>query len=94
MGQKHYTEEFKTIAVNMVLKDGLTRTEVARRLEISSKNVSRWVKEYQENQADETGGSKTLLKQKILELEKENRRLRMEQEILKKAAAFFAKEVL
>ena len=80
----------------MVLVEGLTRTEVGRRLEAPSQNVSRWVKEAQEKQQDltETGESKLLLKKKIQELEKENRQLQMEREILKKATAFFAKELL
>ncbi len=43
-----YTEEFKTDAIKMVLEQGLTQTEVARRLEIKSQNLSRWIKETQQ----------------------------------------------
>jgi transposase len=94
--KQNYSEEFKASAVRMVLAEGLARTEVARRLEVPSQNISRWVKEHQEQQQDlnHDGESKSLLKKKIQELEKENRRLKMEQDILKKAAAFFAKDVL
>lgn len=96
MKHQNYTEELKANAVRMVSVEGLTRTEVGRRLEISSQNVSRWVKEAQEKQQDltENGESKSLLKKKINELEKENRRLQMEHDILVKASAFFAKQLL
>lgn len=96
MQDKNYTEEFKANAVRMVLVEGLTRTEVARRLETASQNVSRWVKEAQEKQQDasENGESKLLLKKKIKELEKQNRQLQMEHDILVKASAFFAKQLL
>ena len=46
---QEYTEEFKQGAVNMVLKEGLSRSDVGRRLDTSCKNVSRWVKEHQTN---------------------------------------------
>jgi transposase len=96
MKNQNYTEELKTNAVRMVLVEGLTRTEVARRLETSFQNVSRWVKEAQEKQSDEAenGESKSLLKKKIKEQEKQISQLQMERDILKKATAFFAKELL
>ena len=96
MKHQNYTEELKTNAVRMVRVEGLSRTEVARRLETSSQNVSRWVKEAQENESDltENDDSKPLLKKKIQEQEKQIRQLQMERDILKKATAFFAKELL
>ena len=96
MKNQNYTEELKTNAVRMVLVEGLTRTEVARRLETSFQNVSRLVKEAQEKQSDEAenGESKSLLKKKIKEQEKQISQLQMERDILKKATAFFAKELL
>ena len=95
MTRKHqkYTDEFKRGAVNMVLKEKMTCSDVRHCLGTSGKNISRWVKLHQnsppyspekENVAD--------LNKKIILLEKENRRLQMEREILKKAAAFFANE--
>ena len=96
MKHQNYTEELKANAVGMVRVEGLTQTEVARRLEIKVQNISRWVKEAQEKEQELTEGSesKSLLKKKIQDLEKENRRLQMERDILKKATAFFAKELL
>ena len=95
MNHQNYTEEFKANAVRMVLTEGLTRTEVGRRLEVPSQNISRWVKEAQEKQGStETSEDKSLLKKKIQELEKQNRQLQMEHDILVKASAFFAKQLL
>ena len=93
MKDKNYTEEFKANAVRMVLVDGLTRTEVGRRLETSSKNICRWVKENQKD-LNSDGESKSSLKKKNQELEKQVRQLQMERDILKKATAFFARELL
>lgn len=95
MTNQSYTKEFKINAVEMVLNDDISRSEVGRRLEVSPKNISRWVKEYQESLTDDKSGeSKAELKRKIKEQEKEIRQLKMEQDILKKAAAFFAKDML
>jgi putative transposase len=96
MKNQNYTNEIKSNAVRMVLEEGLSRTEVGRRLEIPSQNISRWMKEAQKKQQGlaENGESKSLLKKKIQEQEKQIRQLQIEREILKKASAFFAKELL
>jgi len=67
---------------------------VGRRLGISQTNVSRWVREHhQENELSVNGGAtRSELENEVKHLRKENQRLRMEREILKKAAAFFANE--
>ncbi len=92
--QQKFTEEFKQGAAKMVLQEGLSQTEVARRLGTSSKNISRWVKELQNIHSTMTpsGDNISTHEKKCAALEKENRRLKMEREILKKAAAFFANE--
>lgn len=88
-----YTKEFKQGAVDMVLEQGMTRAEVGRRLGTSSKNVSRWVKEHLAGSpAQPSQQTHQDLAQKVLALEKENKQLKMEREILKKAAAFFAND--
>lgn len=91
---QEYTNDFKQGAIKMVLEEGLSRSEVGRRLGTSSKNVSRWVREFesQNKPISSSDNSLTLLEKRNAELEKENRRLKMEREILKKAAAFFANE--
>ncbi len=92
--QQRYTEEFKQEAVKLVLQQGYSQAEAANSLEVSSKNISRWIKEC--DQGLWKGNSKTFKlteeQQELQRLRKENQRLKMEREILKKAAAFFANE--
>jgi len=86
-----YTVEFKREAVKLVTVEGYTQAEAGRSLGIDSKNISRWVHE---------SNKESLGKKKVVSLEqdelnclrKEVKRLRLEREILKKAAAFFANE--
>ena len=94
MSNRSYTEEFKQGAVDLVVNEGLSRREVGRRLGTSPKNVSRRVQEFdvgRKSQSTADNNSKELL-QRLALPEKENNRLYKEQEILKKAAAFFANE--
>jgi len=89
-----YTKEFKEDAVKLVTEQGYSSIEVGRRLGINSSNISRWVREYRQDQDDiaESGVTRKEMEEKIRRLEKENKRPEMEREILKKAVAFFAKE--
>jgi transposase len=92
--RQHYTKEFKNDAVKLVVEQGYSSNEVGRRLGINQTNVSRWVREYrQENDPPVDGAaSRSELETENKRLRKENQRLQMERDILKKAAAFFAKE--
>ena len=92
--RQKYTKEFKNDAVKLVIKQGYSTNKVGRRLGISQTSVSRWVREYrQENELSVNGGAtRSELENEVKRLHKENLRLRMEREILKKAAAFFANE--
>lgn len=89
-----YTKEFKRDAVNLVSEQGYSANEVARRLGVGQSNVSRWVREFRKDQQDGAEGEipRKELEAEVKRLRKENQRLQMEREILKKAAAFFAKE--
>jgi transposase len=92
--RQDYTKEFKADAVTLVVEHGYSASEVSRRLGISQTSVSRWVREYrQDNDPPINGGAtRSELEAEIKRLRKDNQRLQMEREILKKAAAFFAKE--
>ena len=92
--RQSYTKEFMNDAVKLVIEQGYSSNEVGRRFGINQTNVSRWVREYrQENEPSVNGGStRSELEKEVKRLHKENQRLRMEREILKKAAAFFANE--
>ena len=92
--REKFTKEFKADAIRLVTEQGYNCSEVGRRLGVGSSNISRWFREYrkaQEGPLDE-GVSRRELEEENRCLRKENKRLEMEREILKKAAAFFAKE--
>jgi transposase len=91
--RRKFTEEFKNNAVQLVLDNGYSCTEVARRLNVNHTNVARWVRQYRD-QAEVPAGSPSQrdLEAENKRLKKENQRLLMERDILKKAAAFFANE--
>lgn len=86
-----YDEAFKLNAVELVTKQGYSLREAAGRLGINNQTLHHWVKRYGDPDA-KGKQSEADLRREILELRKENARLKMEREILKKATAFFAKE--
>ena len=92
--RQNYTKEFKNDAVNLVIEQGYNCSEVGRRLGVNQTNISRWVREYRRDNESAPDGtaSRSELEAENKRLRKENQRLQMEREILKKAAAFFAKE--
>ncbi len=92
MSQQRYTPEFKDEAARQVTEKGQSVQEVAARLGVSSHSLYKWVKavrpEKDERRADELLGAK----KEILKLRAELRRVQEERDILKKAAAYFARE--
>ncbi len=92
--RRRFTQEFKDDAVSLVTDQGYSCAEVARRLGVSDNNVNRWVREYrQRNDIESADGlSRDEIEAELKRLRKENKRLEMERDILKKAAAFFANE--
>ena len=92
--RQKFTPEFKSDAVKLVTENGYNCQEAARRLGVAVSNITRWVREYRDKYESQSRGEKSRreLEDDIKRLEKENRRLQMERDILKKATAFFAKE--
>ena len=92
--RRRFTKEFKSDAVGLVVEQGYSCAEVGRRLGVSENNVNRWVRQYRDkNESLSTDGlTREQLEVELKRLRKENKRLEMEREILKKAAAFFANE--
>ena len=90
-GRASYPPEFRAEAVRLVHESGQSMRQVARDLDISSEWLRRWV-----IQADIDDGSAEGLtsdeRAELTRLRRENRTLRTEREILKEAAAFFARE--
>jgi transposase len=92
--RRNYTKEFKADAVALVVEQGYSSAEVGRRLGVSENNVNRWVRQYRDKTESTSadGLTREQLEAELKRLRKENKRLEMEREILKKAAAFFANE--
>lgn len=93
--KKKYSKEFKLDAINLVKEQGYTCAEAARSLGISSSMLSRWVRESLESEINAFRGHGKLSSEQleIRRLQEENKRLKMEKEILKKGMAFFVKEI-
>jgi len=88
-----FNDEFKAGAVALVLKEGRTVARVARDLDLTPSSLGKWVEQARADAGKSTRGTLTTEeKEELSRLRKENRELRLEREILKKAAAFFAKE--
>ena len=84
------TPEFRREAVRLALTSGRTRKDVADDLGIGLSTLTRWVGRLRH--AEEPEEAKMDLTDELRRLRKENARLKQERVILKKAAAFFAKE--
>jgi len=91
--RRQYTEEFKESAVKLVTEQGYRFSEASRNLGVNVSVLRRWKK------AMETGNEQKPLvtdadnlQAELARLKKENHRLKLERDILKKAAAFFASE--
>ena len=91
--RRQYTPEFKAGAVRLVLDEGKSVTDVARDLDLTRSALDGWVRQAKIDAGRGAPGALTTAeKEELSRLRRENRELRMEREILKKAAAFFAKE--
>lgn len=92
--KKKYTKEFKTEAVKLMREQGYSQTEASNRLGVPRVNLNRWEKESVKSDKKNTSAKKfiSIEEKEWDELHKEIKRLKMEREILKKAAAFFANE--
>ena len=86
-----YPPEFRAEAIRLVRSGGLTQSQVARDLGVSTFTLRNWVRQT-EIDAGEREGLTTEEREELRRLRRENRVLREEREILKKAAAFFARE--
>jgi transposase len=90
MPRKVYSDEFKRGAVEQVIVRGHTVSSVAERLGLNYHTLRQWVLAARSASAVSTVAADLPAERRIKELEKENARLRMERDILKKATAYFA----
>lgn len=88
-----FTEEQKAAAIEHVRSTGKTVYQAARDLDLTETALRRWIEEDQRLKAGPVAGELTLAERaELVRLRRENQRLQMERDFLKKAAAFFAKE--
>ena len=90
--RRKFTDEFKAGAVRLVLDEGRSIPKAARSLDLTESALRAWVYQARADRTKGKTGLTTEERQELSQLRKENRELRMERDILKKAAAFFAKE--
>jgi transposase-like protein len=91
--RRSFTDEFKGDAVALVLDEGNKVVEVAERLGIGEGTLGNWVRQARIDRG-ERAGLTTSEKAELAELRRENARLRMERDLLKRATAFWVKEAV
>jgi len=91
MARRRYTREFKISAVKLVNEQGYSVPEAAKSLGVHDRSVRDWMEKYSSQDGLAPTGDGALAVE-LRRLRKENARLLMERDILKKAAAFFARE--
>ena len=89
--RRSYTEEYKRDAVALSEERGYNVAKAAKSLGINENLIRRWKQEFQKQENGETLSSDD--REELNRLRKEVRELRLEKEILKKASAYFAKEM-
>ena len=95
--QGRYSKEFREEAVKLVLEQNLSWAKAARQLSLPTSTLANWVKAYNAGKLGEIGKTYrplTEIEMELTRMKKENAELRMERDILKKAAAYFARESL
>src|SRR3954468_13318603 len=90
--RRSFTEEYKTGAVRLVLDEGKAVAAVARDLGLTESSLRNWVEHARADRTKGRTGLTSAEREELARLRKENRILAEERDILKKAAAFFAKQ--
>ncbi len=91
MSKGRFAEEFKQEAVRQVVERGYSTSDVAKRLGVSVQSLYKWVKTYSPNATDQFEAEIKEVRRENLTLKAELRRAQEERDILKKAAAYFAR---
>jgi transposase len=87
-----YPEEFRREAIRLAQLGDKPRRRLAKDLGISDVTLRNWLKQEKAERGERAGGLSTDEREELQQLRDENAKLRMEREILSKAAVFFAKE--
>ena len=89
--ERKFTKEFKLSAVYLMLSKTMRPVDIAKMLDVDRQTIYRWVKKFKENGESAFDEKRVTDKQELRKLQKELADLKMENEILKKATAYFAK---
>ncbi len=95
--QGRYTREFREEAVKLVMEQKLSLPEAARRLSLPPSTLANWIKQFEAGRLREIGKTYrplTEIEMDLVRTKKELSEVKMERDILKKAAAYFARESL
>lgn len=92
MSSQRYTPEFKDEAVRQIVERGYSVAEVAQRLGVSSHSLYKWVRAVKPDKTEQHAAELVEAKSEILRLRAQLRRAEEENQILKKAARYFARE--
>ena len=92
--RRSFTDDFKAGAIRLVLDQGKTVAAAARDLGLTESSLRNWVEQARADRTKGRTGLTTEEREELARLRKENRELRMERDVLKKAAAYFAKDHL
>ena len=90
--RRSFTAEFKADAVSLVLDEGRSVASLARSLGIGATNLGNWVRQARVDRGEREGVT-TSERAELAELRRENFRLRQERELLKRATAFWVREL-
>ena len=90
--RRQFSDEFKAEAVSLVLNQGYGSAEAARRLGVNRSLLDRWIRKHRQGTAPESAQQADERDAELKKLREEVRKLQIEKDILKKAAAFFAQE--
>jgi len=90
--QRRYSAEFKRSAIALIAEQNYTVEQAAESLGVSKDTLKYWLKEHRRKFGPINAAEETDLRTQLKELQRENERLKLERDILKKAAAYFAKE--
>ena len=87
--RRRHSDEFKREAVKLVTEQGLSVAQAVRDLDVNENLLRIWKRKFADESEESLSESEQM---ELARLREENRRLRMERDILKKATAFFANE--
>ena len=92
--RRNYSDELKAEAMRMMTREGLSRSEVGKKLGIPKGTIGNWLSKYKDEDEATMPGSPSVreLLAENSKLRKELAEAKMKEEILKKATAYFAKE--